>query len=89
MFANLDLTLKIRENAIMIPEIALAQLLEGDRATVYAVDGESKAQPRPIKLGVRLPGKVEVVEGLKGGEHIIVEGLQKIGPGAPVAEAKQ
>jgi membrane fusion protein (multidrug efflux system) len=89
MFANLDLTLKIRENAIVIPEIALAQLQEGDRAVVYVVEAGSTAQPHQIKLGVRLPGKVEVLEGLKGGEHVIVEGLQKIGPGAPVTEAKQ
>ena len=39
---------------------------------------------RTVTLGLRLPGRVEVREGLKAGERVIVEGLQKIVPGKPV-----
>jgi len=84
MFANLDLTLKIRENSVVIPEVALSQVLEGDRALVFVVDGDSTAKLKPVKLGVRLAGKVEVLSGLEGGEMVIVEGVQKIGPGSKV-----
>jgi hypothetical protein len=37
-----------------------------------------------VRLGVRLPGRVEIREGLEPGEMIIAEGHQKLGPGAPV-----
>ena len=42
------------------------------------------AQMRKIRTGVRLIGSIEVLEGLKPGEKVIVEGLQKVVPGAPV-----
>ena len=84
MFANLDLTLQVRENAIVIPEMAVSQLMEGGGGTVFIVDGASTAQMKKVKLGVRNEGKVEVIEGLSEGEKVIVEGLQKIGPGMPV-----
>lgn len=84
MFANLDLNLQVREHAIVIPETALSQLLEGGGAVVFVVDKASTAQPRKVKLGVRMAGKVEVVEGIETGDRVIVEGLQKIGPGMSV-----
>lgn len=84
MFGNLDLTLNIRESAVVIPESALTQLLEGGRAMIYTISETNTAVLRPVKLGVRLAGLVEVVEGLQGGERVIVEGVQKIGPGSKV-----
>ena len=84
MFANLDLTLQVRENAVVIPEAALSQVLDGDRALVMVVDGVSKVALRPIQVGMRLPGRVEVRQGLEAGEKVVVEGLQKITPGMSV-----
>ena len=84
MFANLDLTVNVRENSIVIPEVALSQLLDGNRAIVFAVDTNSTVQLRPVKLGLRLAGQVEIVGGLEDGEKVVVEGVQKIGPGAKV-----
>ncbi len=82
MFASMDLTLTLRENAVVIPEGALLQ--SGDRTTILVVDAEQKAQIRPVKPGVRLAGVVEIIEGLKVGEMVIVEGLQKARPGGVV-----
>lgn len=84
MFANLDLTLQIRDNAVVIPEAGLSQILDGDRAMVMVVGASNVVSMLPVKVGVRLPGRVEVREGLSGGEKVIVEGLQKIAPGMPV-----
>lgn len=84
MFANLDLTLTVRENAVVISDAAVNQMLDGDRATVYIVDTNQTVQLRQVKLGVYLPGQVEVRSGLQGGERVIVEGVQKIGPGSKV-----
>jgi len=84
MFANLELELALRENAIVIPEAAISQIREGNRGMIYVIDDNSTVQLRAVTLGVRLPRFVEVVEGLKEGEQLVVEGVQKLGPGAKV-----
>lgn len=81
MFANLDLILQVRERAVVIPESAL--LLEGDRASVFVVEG-GKAQPRPVTPGLRVAGALEIREGLAAGALVVIEGTQKLAPGAPV-----
>lgn len=81
MFANLDLVLRMRKRAVVIPESAL--LLEGSQALVFVV-ADGKAQPRPVRLGVRLAGVVEIREGLLAGEVVLIEGTQKVGPGSPI-----
>ena len=88
MFANLNLTVTIRENAVVIPEVALTQTLEGGRAMIFVVDASTNAQLRPVKLGVRMAGMVEV-EGVRAGERVIVEGTQKTVPGRPVQLAPE
>jgi membrane fusion protein (multidrug efflux system) len=84
MFAEMTLTLVVRERSTVIPEMAITQVLTNSQAMVFAVDGAGMAQMRKIKTGVRLIGSIEVLEGLKPGEKVIVEGLQKVVPGAPV-----
>lgn len=82
MFADLDLVLRVRERAVVIPESAV--LLAGERASVFVVE-DGKAQPRSITAGVRLAGAVEILAGISVGELVIIEGTQKLGPGAPVS----
>lgn len=82
MFASLDLTLKIRDEAVVIPEAAL--MPQGDRVMVYVVDEQMTAQLRPVKPGLRQAGRVEIVEGIKEGETVVVEGWQKARPGGKV-----
>lgn len=86
MFANLQLTLQVKADAIIIPETALVP--SGERVVVFVIDEKGLAQMRPIKVGVRMAGEVEIAEGLKAGERVIAEGLQKIRPGAPVKAAE-
>jgi membrane fusion protein (multidrug efflux system) len=82
MFAGLDLTLQVREAAIVIPEPAI--MSSGDIFSVFVVDDKQNAQVREIRVGLRMPGKAEVTQGLKPGEIVVVEGTQKLRPGAPV-----
>lgn len=82
MYGNLDLILRVRPQAITVPESAL--LRDGDTVFLYTISAEGSAALTPVKLGLRQPGRVEIVEGLRGGEPVIFEGTQKIGPGAPV-----
>ena len=84
MFASLNLLLEVRPDALVIPETALNRVFDQARASVFIVDENQTAQPRQVQLGLRLSGKVEILTGLKAGDKVIVEGVQKIGPGAKV-----
>ena len=80
MVATLELRLKIRESAILIPEVAL--ISNGDQYFVFLVGPELKAVLQPVKVGQRLPRWAEITEGVATGDTVVVEGHQKIGPGA-------
>ncbi|MFN0067356.1 MAG: efflux RND transporter periplasmic adaptor subunit, partial [Limisphaerales bacterium] len=82
MFANLDLALQLRDQALVIPEPAIIN--NGDATMVFAVTSSNTAAMRPVKIGLRLAGKAEVLDGLGAGELVIVEGTQKLFPGAAV-----
>lgn len=82
MFANLNLTLKLKEDAIVIPESSV--IASGDRNIVYVLDQDDAAQIRPVKIGIRQAGLVEILSGVKPGERVVAEGIQKIRPGAKV-----
>jgi len=74
-FARLQLdTGSGRADALLVPEQALMQ--EGDTRLVYTVvDG--KAHKTEVKTGTRVPGKVQVLEGLKPGDVVITAGQGK------------
>ncbi len=52
--------------------------------SVAVVDGRNTVEVRPVKLGARVGSRWIVTSGLKAGERVVVEGLQKIAHGAPV-----
>ncbi len=82
MFANLNLTLKLKEDAIVIPESSV--IASGDRNIIYVLDKDDAAQIRPVKIGIRQAGLVEILSGVKPGERVVAEGIQKIRPGGKV-----
>lgn len=86
MFANLELVLSRSENAVVIPEEAIT-LISQEPAVFVVEDG--KAAMRRVTLGVRVPGSVEVLEGLEPGEQLITAGLQKVRDGVPVLPRQQ
>ena len=82
MFAKLDLAVRLRDDALVVPEPAL--LSNGDAFSLFVVTPQTNAVLRPVKVGLRLAGKAEVLSGLTNGEVVVVEGHQKLFPGAPV-----
>ena len=50
---------------------------------VFVVDAQNKAQERRIQLGQSTPSTAVVTNGLKEGELVISEGLQRVRPGQP------
>jgi membrane fusion protein (multidrug efflux system) len=72
----------VLESAIRVPQRAVQADPQGQ--FVMVVDGTGKAMPRPVKTGGMSGGDFVITEGLKSGEQVIVNGLQKVRPGAPV-----
>jgi membrane fusion protein (multidrug efflux system) len=81
-FAKVRVPVAERENAILVPQRAI-QELQGAR-TVMVVDAQNKVSVRTIKVGERSENSYIVLEGLKAGERVIVEGMQKAKPGSEV-----
>ena len=81
LFARVSLILERRENALVVPEQAIVPV--GQTTFVYrVVDG--KAVMTPVKLGLRRPGLVEILEGLSAGDQVVTDGQLKIRDGAAV-----
>lgn len=72
----------IAEQVIRVPQRAVQVGPQGQ--FVMIVDAEGKAAPRPVKTGGMSGDDFIIAEGLKSGEQVIVNGLQKARPGMPV-----
>lgn len=83
MFARVQLEQAIDQDAITVPQRAVALGGNGS-ASVMAVTGDNKVEVRAIKIGTAIEDKWTVTDGLKAGDVVIVEGLQKVRPGATV-----
>jgi len=81
MFLSVALEVSTKNDAVVVPEEAIVS--EGLRHIVYPVK-DNKVERRVIVIGQRQGGKVEVVEGLKAGETVVVLGVQRVRPGAEV-----
>ncbi|NGX17066.1 efflux RND transporter periplasmic adaptor subunit [Wenzhouxiangella sp. XN24] len=66
---------------VMIPEAALVP--EGDRQRVYLVR-DGRAWQTEVVVGRRLRGEVEILEGVRPGDSVVVEGTQKVANGGKV-----
>jgi RND family efflux transporter MFP subunit len=81
-FGKVRTTVETKKAALVIPQEAVSEL-QGNQV-VMVVDETNRAGMRPVKMGERLGTLWEVVEGLKAGDKVIVQGMQKTPPGAPV-----
>jgi membrane fusion protein (multidrug efflux system) len=91
-YGKVRAAIRIQEGALLVPQRAVSELQGGYQVAV--VDGESKVSIRAVKVGDRVDNQWIIAEGLKQGERVIAEGVQKVRPGMVVnampyaAEAK-
>lgn len=71
------------ENKILISDRAIGT--DQDKKFVFVVDADNKVSYRPVQLGAAAEGQRIVESGLTVGDKIVVNGLQRIRPGAVVA----
>ncbi len=82
MFVRVRFPEAYAENVIRIPQRAVQGGAQGQ--FVMVVGPENKAIPNPITAGNMVGDDFIIESGLKGGEQVIVNGLQKARPGTPV-----
>ncbi|HBN52562.1 MAG TPA: efflux transporter periplasmic adaptor subunit, partial [Stenotrophomonas sp.] len=83
MFVRAVLGSAVRQDALLVPMQGIARDPRGN-ASAMVVDGEGKVALRQVTVSRAIGDKWLVEDGLKAGDKVIVEGLQKIGPGMPV-----
>ena len=83
LFARVQLGAADSRNAVLINERAVGT--DQSRKFVFVVGDDGKAEYRPVTLGPVVDGLRVVRSGVKPGEKIVVNGLQRVRPGAPVA----
>ncbi|MGE4403868.1 MAG: efflux RND transporter periplasmic adaptor subunit [Desulfobulbus sp.] len=81
MFVRARIDKGQRPDAILIPTACISRNSKG-QSLVMLVNKDSAVEPRIIQIGQNMVDQVLVTEGLNEGEQVIVEGLQKIKPGA-------
>ena len=81
LFAQVDVTLKEKSDALLVPEQAIWPV--GNDKTVFVVE-DGKAVQKIVTLGERRPGEVEIVSGLEPGSEVVTAGQMKIFDGAAV-----
>jgi membrane fusion protein (multidrug efflux system) len=94
-FARVRSVIRVEKNALLLPQRAVAET-QGNFHIVVIGEGE-KGEIRPVKVGERIGSQWIISAGLKPGERVVVEGIQKVRPGtqvvakpwAPAAPASQ
>ncbi|WP_425998406.1 efflux RND transporter periplasmic adaptor subunit [Caulobacter sp. DWR1-3-2b1] len=86
MYVRAVLSTGTAQNGMLIPQPAVSRDPKGN-ATVMVVGAKSLAEPRVVVASQTIGDKWLVTSGLKPGDQVIVEGLQKVRPGAPVKAA--
>jgi membrane fusion protein (multidrug efflux system) len=80
MFARPRVVFSVREGAVVVPEEALVPL--GTRQMIFKVatgaDGKPSSQRIEARIGLRLPGRVEILEGLKPGDTVVTAGHARL-----------
>ncbi|PYO90063.1 MAG: hypothetical protein DMD66_03755 [Gemmatimonadetes bacterium] len=81
MFIEARLATDLRPNAVVVPEDALLPM---QGATFVWVVKDGKANQRQVTVGVRTAGWAEVQSGVEAGDQVVVGGLERLFPNAPV-----
>jgi len=82
-FGNVRFVADMKKGAMVIPQEAVNELQGSYQVAV--VGDDNKVSIRPVKMGERIGAMWEVTDGLKPGDRVIVQGLQKAREGSTVA----
>ena len=81
-YGKVRAAIRLQQDALLVPQRAVSELQGGYQ--VAAVDEKNKVSIRTVKVGDRVGNQWIIAEGLKPGERVIAEGVQKVRPGIQV-----
>ena len=84
MYVSATVSLATRDNTILVPQKAVTRAPDGSTSVMILNNGT--VELKPVTVDGSINNSWVVSEGLSGGEHVITEGLQWVGPGAPAVE---
>lgn len=70
------------DEAIILPEKAIVPI--NDQMFVYVIDDQLIAHQKPVTIGRRKPGIVEIIDGIKPGDKVVTEGMIRLRNGVSV-----
>jgi RND family efflux transporter MFP subunit len=81
-YGKVRAAVRIQQDALLVPQRAVSELQGGYQVAV--VDGENKVSIRTVTVGDRVANQWIIADGLKRGERVVAEGIQKVRPGMQV-----
>jgi multidrug efflux pump subunit AcrA (membrane-fusion protein) len=79
-----------KNDAIIVPASALTlEASNANEGTVMVVDAQNVAHEKKVTAGIRTADKIEITEGLQGGETVVIEGNYALPDGTKVEIAKE
>jgi len=81
-YGKVRAVIRTEQGALLVPQRAVSELQGGYQVAV--VDDQNKVNIRTVQVGDRVGSEWVIAEGLKPGERVVAEGIQKVRPGMPV-----
>src|SRR5256886_8267700 len=81
-YGRVRAAVRIQQDALLVPQRAVSELQGGYQVAV--IDGENRVSVRTVKVGERVGTHWIITEGLKRGDRVVAEGVQKVRPGMQV-----
>lgn len=85
MYVRAQVQSGVQAQGLLVPQAAVSRDAKGNATAMVVKDG--KAEPRVLQTGAVINGQWLVTAGLAAGDQLIVDGLQRLRPGAPVQAA--
>jgi membrane fusion protein (multidrug efflux system) len=85
LFARVEAVIDERPDSLLVPEAAVVYDRVG--AFVWRVGADGLAERAPVSLGLRVKGRVEVLDGLAAGDRVVAAGTNKVSAGSRVVDA--
>lgn len=87
--AQITISTQTRTDAVVVPASAVTlEASNANEGTVMVVDDKSIAKETKVTVGIRSGDKIEIAEGLKGGETVVIEGNFALADGTKIEIAK-
>lgn len=81
-FARVKIKVKDLKDALIVPQKCLIEL-QG-QYSVLVVNDQNKVETAQVEIGEKIPGFIVIKSGIKNGDHIVLDGLQKAKPGTEI-----